>query len=117
VIRCHFCKTTVADVDTAIHADWIPSFYDGDDAKPNPVCPSCVSARLQIGGDGEHELAPHIDYADAAESAQRGNAWPKAAALWNVAAEKCQDAERRAHYEKQARWCRDMPTIHQKLGD
>jgi hypothetical protein len=37
----------------------------------------------------------HDDYADEAESAQRGTAWPQAAALWRVyeqAAQRC-DAE------------------------
>ena len=51
------------------------------------------------------------DYADAAESAQRGNAWPQAAALWRRAAATAPDAEQAAKYEKQARWCDDMPGI------
>jgi hypothetical protein len=36
----------------------------------------------------------HFDYADEAESAERGNAWPQAAALWRRAAETCNDASR-----------------------
>ena len=50
-------------------------------------------------------------YADEAESAQRAEAWPQAAALWQTAADKCQDSERRAYYEKQAAWSRDMQSI------
>ncbi len=47
----------------------------------------------------------HDDYADEAESAQRGTAWPQAAALWRRAAETCDDAERRRVYEQAARLC------------
>jgi hypothetical protein len=108
MVRCFFCRTPVADVDAAVRADWIPSFYDGDDEVAEPVCPSCQAGRLEVGGDGEFQLAEHTGYADEAESAQRGNAWPQAAALWQRAAEMCQDAERRAYYEKQAAWCREV---------
>jgi hypothetical protein len=47
----------------------------------------------------------HDDYADEAESAQRGTAWPQAAALWRRAAETCDDAERRRVYEQAAQRC------------
>jgi hypothetical protein len=47
----------------------------------------------------------HGDYADEAESAQRGRAWPQAAALWRRAAATCDDAQRRAVYELAAAKC------------
>jgi hypothetical protein len=111
MIHCYFCRMVVTDVETAVQADWIPSFYDGDHEVSEPVCPSCTSARLQFSDDGEYELAEHTRYADEAESAQRGGAWPQAAALWQMAADNCQDAERRAYYAKQAVWSRDMAKI------
>ncbi len=70
-----------------------------------------MSSRLELGDDGEFQLAEHTRYADEAESAQRGNAWPQAAALWLRAAEMCEDAERRAYYEKQSAWAKDMVGI------
>jgi len=111
MLHCYFCRTAVADVEAAINADWIPSFYDGEREVSEPVCPRCTSARLHYSDDGEWELAEHTRYADEAESAQRAGAWPQAAALWQKAAEKCRDDERRAYYEKQARWSRDMQNI------
>lgn len=109
MLRCHFCRTTIVDVTTAIEAGWVPSFYDDQREVASPVCPSCTAARLEFSTeDGELQLAEHTRYADEAESAQRGNAWPQAASLWTMAAGMCRDAERRAYYEKQARWCRDM---------
>ena len=111
MIRCLFCKATVNDLATATDAEWIPSFYDGDREVAKPVCPSCTSARMELGEDGEQQLAEHTAYADEAESAQRGNAWPQAAALWQRAADMCQDAGRKAYYEKQVAWCRDMTNI------
>ena len=33
--------STVSTVDDAIDADWIPSYYDGDDECLTPVCPAC----------------------------------------------------------------------------
>ena len=53
----------------------------------------------------------HLDYADEAESAQRANAWPQAAALWRRAADTCLDADRCDHYTRQATWCDDMARI------
>ena len=47
----------------------------------------------------------HHDYAEEAESAQRGNAWPQAAALWRRAAQTAPDVARAARYERQARLC------------
>lgn len=114
MIRCYFCRTAVADVETAIQAHWIPSFYDGDREVSEPVCPSCTSGRLQLSDDGEFELAEHTGYADEAESAQRAGAWPQAAALWQMAADKCSDDERRAYYVKQSAWARDMKTVNEE---
>jgi hypothetical protein len=113
MIGCYFCRTTVADFEAAVQADWIPSFYDGEREIPEPVCPACTSARLQIGEDGEFELAEHLGIADEAESAERGNAWPQAAALWQMAADRCADAERRAFYAKRSAWARDMQSLPQ----
>jgi uncharacterized protein HemY len=47
----------------------------------------------------------HDDYADAAESAERGEARPQALALWIRAAEVCGDAERRNRYLDAAATC------------
>ena len=47
----------------------------------------------------------HDDYADAAESAERGEAWPQASALWIRAAEVCDDVAQRNHYLDAAVWC------------
>jgi len=114
MLHCYFCKTTIADVETAIEADWISHFYDGKREISHPVCPDCTSARLQLSGDYAFELAEHTRYADEAESAQRAGAWPQAAALWQQAAGLCCDSKRRADYEKQAGWCRDMKSINQE---
>ena len=111
MIQCYFCRASVPDVETAIENDWIPSFYDGNREISEPVCPACTSARLELGEDGELELAKHIHYAEAAESAQRGSAWPQAAALWRLAADKCTDIGQKAKYFANARWCDDMPHI------
>ena len=111
MIGCYFCRTTVADFEAAVLAGWIPSFYDGEQEITEPVCPACTSARLQIGEDGEFELAEHLTYADEAESAERGGAWPQAAALWQMAAERCCDDKRRAFYAKRSAWARDMQSL------
>ena len=57
MLHCYFCRATAADVDAAIQADWIPSFYDGQREVTEPVCPSCRSTRLRYADDGEWELA------------------------------------------------------------
>ena len=61
VIECHFCSATVATVDEAIAADWVPSFYDGDAEVCSPVCPTCQTTRLRVATDGELELIPPIE--------------------------------------------------------
>ena len=108
MIHCYFCRASVPDVETAIENDWIPSFYADDREIAEPVCPACTSARLQVG---EYELAEHTAYAEAAESAQRGNAWPQAAALWRLAADKCAEILQKAKYFAFARWCDDLRNI------
>ncbi len=45
-IQCRFCARTVADVDEASDAGWIPSYYDYDDHEEGPACPTCVKTRL-----------------------------------------------------------------------
>ena len=45
-IRCRLCARTIADVDAAIEAGWIPSYYDYDDHECGPACPTCVETRL-----------------------------------------------------------------------
>ncbi len=47
----------------------------------------------------------HGDYADAAESAERGTAWTQASALWIRAAEATDDVERRNRYLDAAAKC------------
>jgi uncharacterized protein HemY len=47
----------------------------------------------------------HDDYADAAESAERGEAWPQASVLGIRAAEVCDDVERRNRYLDAAAKC------------
>lgn len=57
------------------------------------------------------EAIGHLDYADEAEAAQRGGAWPQAAALWRRAAEACQDADRRRKYLADAQRCDAGPPV------
>ena len=47
-VRCQFCARTVADVDEAVEAGWIPSYYDYDDHEHGPACPTCVKTRLVL---------------------------------------------------------------------
>ena len=47
----------------------------------------------------------HEDYADEAESTERGTAWAQASALWICAAEMTDDAERRNVYLDAAARC------------
>ena len=59
----------------------------------------------------------HEDYADAAESAQRGSAWPQAAELWKLAAGCCPDADRVDHYQRQIARCEGEVAIDQQMAD
>ena len=45
-IRCRLCSRTAADVDAAIEAGWVSSYYDYDDQEHGPACPTCVERRL-----------------------------------------------------------------------
>ena len=58
----------------------------------------------------------HKDYADDAESASRGNAWPQAAALYRRATETCRDAELAAWYMTQAAACDHEVAVNAELA-
>ena len=62
-IKCHFCAATVETVEEAIEADWVPSFFDGDDEVSSPVCPACQATHLRVATDGELELIPTESHA------------------------------------------------------
>lgn len=59
----------------------------------------------------------HEDYADEAESAQRGPAWPQAAKLWRLAAACCLDPQRVERYNAQAAECDGEIVVDQKMAD
>ena len=108
MMKCHFCNAQVADTSAAISADWIPSFWIGVQEVRRPVCPACTSARLERAEDGLFRIAEHNDYADAAESAERGSAWLQAAGLWKLAADVCRDERRHRQYLRAAERCRKV---------
>jgi hypothetical protein len=58
----------------------------------------------------------HEDYADEAESASRGNAWPQAAALYRRAADTCPDAELAATYRTHAAACDQEIAVDAELA-
>ena len=63
MIRCAFCAMTVPDVPDAIDAGWIPSYYDNQEEKADPVCLACQQAYLEVDPkDGEFVIkaSPHI---------------------------------------------------------
>jgi hypothetical protein len=64
----------------------------------------------------EHATAAK-ELADRAQSAQRANAWSKAAALWRRAAENYYDEACWDHCLKQAAWCDDMAALTGKEDD
>lgn len=57
----------------------------------------------------------HLDYAEEAESAERGNSWPQATALWSLAAMTCPPADEasvrryRASAERCERQAKESP--------
>lgn len=55
-IECDFCRKQVESVEDAIGNDWLPSYFDGEDEQPNPVCPDCAAKCLRQAADGEMEL-------------------------------------------------------------
>lgn len=59
----------------------------------------------------------HEDYAEAAESAQRGSAWPQAAELWKLAIGRCPDSQRIEHYQRQVARCEREVAVDQQLAD
>lgn len=56
-MTCYFCGTTVPNVDAAIDAGWVPSFWDGDIEIWTPVCAPCAAVHLRVAEHGEMELA------------------------------------------------------------
>ncbi len=59
----------------------------------------------------------HLDYAEEAESAQRAEAWPQAAALWLLASETCSDVDQARQYVRQAEACNQRQATHAKLEE
>jgi len=59
----------------------------------------------------------HEDYADEAESAQRGSAWPQAANLWRLAARCCPDPQRVEYCNAQAERCDGEVAVDQKMAE
>jgi hypothetical protein len=44
---CYFCNIEILDVDEAIDAGWIPSFWANEDREIlYPVCPGCLDKYL-----------------------------------------------------------------------
>lgn len=60
-MKCAFCNAFVPSVPAAIDADWIPSYWRGDEEVPDPVCPGCVAALLVTDDNGEFMLAKWED--------------------------------------------------------
>jgi hypothetical protein len=59
MLTCAFCGTTVPTVGDAIAADWIPSYWRGGVEIFDPVCASCVTARLRFDEEfGDYEEVP-----------------------------------------------------------
>ena len=54
----------------------------------------------------------HLDYADAAEAAERGRAWQQAAALWRKAIELCDEPDRVAAYKAGVARCEAAIAVH-----
>lgn len=52
-IECFFCREQTENVESAIDAGWIPSFYDGETETAQPVCPVCRVDHLHRDNDGE----------------------------------------------------------------
>lgn len=58
----------------------------------------------------------HLDYADAAEAAERGNAWAQASALWQMAIDLCDDPERQATYRDGIARCDAAAAVDRELA-
>jgi Family of unknown function (DUF6900) len=59
----------------------------------------------------------HEDYAEAAESAQRGSAWPQAVELWRLAARYCSVGDRVEYYQRQIARCEGEVAVDQQMAD
>jgi len=55
------------------------------------------------------------DYIDAAEAAQRGEAWAQAAVLWLRASETCSDVDKALRYTRLAADCRQREALNDRL--
>ena len=53
-IECFFCGERTENVESAIDAGWIPSFYEGETETAQPVCPVCRVDQLHRDNDGEY---------------------------------------------------------------
>ena len=58
----------------------------------------------------------HLDYADAAEAAERGSAWAQAGALWQQAIELCDDPIRQATYREGIARCDEAAAVDGELA-
>jgi len=58
----------------------------------------------------------HSDYADAAESAERGYAWAQASALWQMANNLCDAPDRQATYRDGVARCDAEAAIERELA-
>jgi hypothetical protein len=58
----------------------------------------------------------HLDYADAAESAERGSAWPQASALWQQAIDLCDDSTHKATYQAGIDRCDAAAAVDRELA-
>jgi DNA-directed RNA polymerase subunit RPC12/RpoP len=54
-MRCAICGIQIDSVDEAVEAGWTPYFNDGEN-EHEVACPTCSSALLQEGKDGELEV-------------------------------------------------------------
>jgi len=59
----------------------------------------------------------HLDFAEEAQSAQRAEAWPQAAALWRRAARLADTKAARQQYLFLARHCQRRARVDTKLGE
>ena len=58
----------------------------------------------------------HLDYADAAEAAERGFAWPQASALWQMAIDLCDDSTHEATYREGIARCDAAAAVDRELA-
>ena len=58
----------------------------------------------------------HLDYADAAEAAERGSAWPQASALWQQAIDLCDDSAHEATYREGIARCDAAAAVDRELA-